>query len=202
MRSTFLNSGTSLSIGIFFSLMIAGLASTLPPHAHRGLHAHGVPLAAAGQVGHLPPVSTLFAALLGYNPIRNLLGPSKVLNTLPAHDTAVLTGRQFFPNLIAAPFHHGMVIVFTAAVDHVAHRGVRVPAARQAVLLPGQLPWRLGSRVRRRGFGVPRRGSGAGRRWICPGRRWICPGQRRVCPGRPGSRRRCPARLRWAPCLS
>ncbi|MGH3192073.1 MAG: MFS transporter [Streptosporangiaceae bacterium] len=115
MRSTFQNSGMSLSIGIFFSLMIAGLASTLPKTLTAGLTAQGVPASVATQVGHLPPVSTMFAALLGYNPIRNLLAPSGVLSRLPAHNVAVLTGRQFFPNLISAPFHHGLVIVFTAA---------------------------------------------------------------------------------------
>ena len=69
----------------------------------------------ATQVSHLPPVSTLFAALLGYNPVQNLLAPSHVLSHLPAHNVAVLTGKQFFPHLISAPFHHGLVIVFTAA---------------------------------------------------------------------------------------
>jgi hypothetical protein len=115
MRSTFQNSGMSLSIGIFFSLMIAGLASTLPKTLTSGLTAQGVPAAVAAHVSHLPPVSTLFAALLGFNPIQNLLTPSGVLHHLPAHNVAVLTGRQFFPHLIAAPFHHGLVIVFTAA---------------------------------------------------------------------------------------
>jgi MFS family permease len=115
MRSTFQNSGMSLSIGIFFSLMIAGLASTLPRTLSSGLTAQGVPLAVATQVSHLPPVSTLFAALLGYNPVQNLLSPYGVLKHLPAHNVAVLTGKQFFPNLISAPFHHGLVIVFTAA---------------------------------------------------------------------------------------
>jgi len=115
MRSTFQNSGMSLSIGIFFSLMIAGLASSLPRTLTAGLTAQGVPLPVATQVSHLPPVSTMFAALLGYNPVRNLLAPSGVLSRLPAHNAAVLTGRQFFPHLIAAPFHHGLVIVFTAA---------------------------------------------------------------------------------------
>ena len=57
----------------------------------------------------------MFAALLGYNPIQNLLTPSGILHRLPAHNVAVLTGRQFFPHLISAPFHHGLVIVFTAA---------------------------------------------------------------------------------------
>jgi EmrB/QacA subfamily drug resistance transporter len=115
MRSTFQNSGMALSIGIFFSLMIAGLASTLPRTLTSGLTAQGVPTAVAAHVSHLPPVSTMFAALLGYNPIENLLRPSGVLQHLPAHNVQVLTGRQFFPHLISAPFHHGLVIVFTAA---------------------------------------------------------------------------------------
>jgi MFS family permease len=115
MRSTFQNSGMALSIGIFFSLMIAGLASTLPKTLTAGLTAQGVPTSVATQVSHLPPVSTMFAALLGYNPIQTLLAPSGVLSHLPARNAAVLTGRQFFPHLISAPFHHGLVIVFTAA---------------------------------------------------------------------------------------
>ena len=115
MRSTFQNSGMALSIGIFFSLMIAGVASALPHTLTSGLRAQGVPLSVATQVGHLPPVSTLFAALLGFNPVQTLLAPSGVLAKLPAHNAAVLTGRQFFPELISAPFHQGLVIVFTAA---------------------------------------------------------------------------------------
>jgi MFS family permease len=115
MRSTFQNSGMSLSIGIFFSLLIAGLANTLPHTLSRGLTAQGVPLAQATTIAHLPPVSTVFAAMLGYNPVQNMLGTTSLLHTLPAHNVAVLTGRQFFPNLISGPFHHGLMIVFTAA---------------------------------------------------------------------------------------
>jgi MFS family permease len=116
MRSTFQNSGMSLSIGIFFSLMIAGLAATLPRTLTSGLRAQGVPLGVASHVAHLPPVSTLFSALLGYNPIRNLLAPSGALARLPARNVDVLTGKQFFPNLISGPFHHGLIIVFSAAI--------------------------------------------------------------------------------------
>jgi MFS family permease len=115
MKSTFQNSGMSLSIGIFFSLLIAGLANTLPKALTPGLTAQGVPLATATSIAHLPPVSTVFAAMLGYNPVQNLLAPTGLLNTLPAHSIAVLTSRTFFPNLISAPFHHGLTIVFTAA---------------------------------------------------------------------------------------
>ena len=113
MRSTFQNSGTALSIGVFFSLMIAGLAARLPTTLDAGLTAQGVPAATAAHVASLPPVSTLFAAFLGNNPIAHLLGPH--LGDLPAHNVAVLTGHRFFPQLVSGPFHHGLVIVFSAA---------------------------------------------------------------------------------------
>jgi hypothetical protein len=115
MRSTFQNSGMSLSIGIFFSLMIAGLAARLPQTLTAGLRAQGVPLHVAAQVSHLPPVSTVFAALLGFNPVQHLLAHSGVLARLPPQKAAVLTGNRFFPHLISGPFHHGLIIVFTAA---------------------------------------------------------------------------------------
>jgi MFS family permease len=115
MRSTFQNSGTALSIRVFFSLMITGLASSLPSTLTAGLRAQGVPASVASGVAHLPPVSTLFAAFLGNNPIGHLLTPSGVLGSLPARGVAVLTGKRFFPELISGPFHHGLVIVFGAA---------------------------------------------------------------------------------------
>jgi MFS family permease len=115
MRSTFQNAGMSLSIGIFFSLMVAGLASTLPKTLSSGLTAQGVPLDVASKVAHLPPVSTMFAALLGFNPVHNLLAPTGVLSKLTPQQVSTLTGKQFFPHVISAPFHHGLVIVFTAA---------------------------------------------------------------------------------------
>jgi len=115
MRATFQNAGTSLSIGVFFSLMIAGLAHSLPRTLTSGLTAQGVPGPVAAQVAGLPPVSTLFAAFLGSNPVEHLLGPSGVLPKLPPANAATLTGHEFFPTLIAGPFHHGLVVVFTAA---------------------------------------------------------------------------------------
>ncbi|MGN6244080.1 MAG: MFS transporter [Motilibacteraceae bacterium] len=115
MRGTFFNSGSSLSIGIFFSLMIAGLAATLPTTLTSGLQQQGVPANVAGEIGNLPPVGSLFAAFLGFNPIQSLLGPTGVLAQLPQQNVSVLTGKEFFPQLISGPFHHGLVIVFSAA---------------------------------------------------------------------------------------
>src|SRR5580698_9165771 len=103
MNQTFQNSAQVLSVGIFFTLMILGLSSTLPHTLSAGLHAHGVALADANRIGQTPPVAVLFAAFLGYNPIQNLAG-SHVLATLSAHSRAIVTGRSFFPHLISAPF--------------------------------------------------------------------------------------------------
>jgi len=115
MRGTFFNAGSSLSIGVFFSLMIVGLASRLPVTLSSGLQAHAVPAGVAGQLAQLPPVGSLFAAFLGYNPIASLLAPTGVLPTLPPADGAALTGTTFFPHLISGPFHDGLVVVFLAA---------------------------------------------------------------------------------------
>lgn len=115
MTGTFQNAGNSLSIGVFFSLMIAGLAATLPTALFDGLTQHGVDKAVATQVAATPPVGSLFAAFLGYNPIESILGPTGALDSLPAADSAALTGQSFFPQLISGPFHAGLVIVFVAA---------------------------------------------------------------------------------------
>jgi len=115
MNQTFQNSAQVLSIGIFFTLMILGLASSLPHAMLTGLEAHGVPAATAQRVSRLPPVSILFAAFLGYNPIQHLLG-APALASLSAHNQAVLAGRAFFPHLIAAPFRVGLHEAFAFAI--------------------------------------------------------------------------------------
>ncbi|GAA5116352.1 MFS transporter [Pseudonocardia adelaidensis] len=109
MTSTFQNSATVLSIGVFFSMLILGLASTLPGTLYQGLVDNGVPADAATRVANLPPVGSLFAALLGDNPIQNMLGPD-VLATLTPQQVQFLTGRTFFPELISGPFASGLTL--------------------------------------------------------------------------------------------
>ncbi len=116
MRATFQNSGMVLSIGLFFSLMIVGLASSLPSSLYSGLTSQGVPSAVAHRIAGMPPVGSMFAAFLGYNPIQSLLAPTGVLHHLSAAQVHVLTGKQFFPHLMAGPFHHGLVVAFTMAI--------------------------------------------------------------------------------------
>ncbi|MFC2049052.1 MFS transporter [Chlamydiota bacterium] len=115
MRATFQNTGQVLSIGIFFSLMIAGLSVSLSETILSGLTSQGVPAPIAQQVASAPPVSSLFAAFLGYNPMEQLL-PAQTLNALPAQNAAILTGKTFFPNLLSGPFKHGLALTFILSI--------------------------------------------------------------------------------------
>ncbi|HEX8752082.1 MAG TPA: MFS transporter [Solirubrobacterales bacterium] len=115
MNQTFQNSAQVISIGIFFTLMIVGLASTLPATLSGGLEAHGVPAHLAHRVGEAPPISVLFAAFLGYNPIEHLLG-GHGLAALSPYARATLTGQSFFPHLISAPFSNGLDTAFAFAI--------------------------------------------------------------------------------------
>jgi hypothetical protein len=115
MSATFQNSAMVLSIGIFFSLMITGLAGSLPHALTSGLTAQGVTAPDASRVAALPPVSVLFASLLGYNPIQTLLGNGTLTHLSSAH-AHHLTGHSFFPALISAPFSDGLRIAFDFAI--------------------------------------------------------------------------------------
>ncbi|HYC80282.1 MAG TPA: MFS transporter, partial [Solirubrobacterales bacterium] len=115
MNQTFQNSAQVLSIGIFFTLLIVGLASALPGSLQHGLEAHGVGDAAAHHAGQTPPISVLFAAFLGENPIEHLVGGG-ALEAVGPHARAVLEGHAFFPHLIAGPFSDGLDTAFSFAI--------------------------------------------------------------------------------------
>jgi MFS family permease len=122
MTSTFMNSAQVLSIGIFFTLIILGLAARLPSSLAHGLIAEGVPRRAAEKISHLPPTGALFSAFLGYNPIEQLLVPTGALAHLSSARVAYLTGRSFFPRLVTGPFMAGLhkAFDFAAACTFVA----------------------------------------------------------------------------------
>jgi MFS family permease len=115
MLSTFQNSATVLSMGLFFTIVTLGLAADLPTHLFRGLTAAGVPSGAARLVANQPPISSLFSAFLGFNPVKELLGPTGALAHLSASQAAYVTGRSFFPKLISQPFSHGLHLAFDFA---------------------------------------------------------------------------------------
>jgi len=114
IQASFMNSGMVISMGLFFSLMIIGLSHALPSSLLHGLTANGVDPKLATSLASLPPVATLFSSFLGYNPLGMLL-VSQSHAGVTAAQWHVLTGKQFFPSLITAPFHHGLFIVFGSA---------------------------------------------------------------------------------------
>ena len=115
MMNTFQNAAQVLSIGVFFSVITLGLAASLPSNLFSGLVAQGVPSGTAHQIASLPPVGSLFAAFLGYNPIQQLV-PASVLAHLPAGHAAYLTGKSFFPSLISPAFKTGLRYAFDFAI--------------------------------------------------------------------------------------
>jgi MFS family permease len=152
MRATFQNSGTAVSIGVVFTLMIAGLSRALPSTLSGGLVRVGVPSGVAHQIATLPPVSSLFASVLGVNPIGHLLAPTGVLAKLPAASRAELTGREFFPSLLSGPFHTGLIVVFgvSAALSVLAGLASLLRGSRPAAAgfpAPAGEPERAGRRA-------------------------------------------------------
>jgi MFS family permease len=115
MINTFQNSATVLSMGLFFTIVTLGLAARMPSQLYRGLVQAGVAPSAAHLVANEPPIGSLFSAFLGYNPIKELLGPTGALQHLPAKQAAYVTGRSFFPHLIEEPFAGGLHLAFTFA---------------------------------------------------------------------------------------
>jgi MFS family permease len=140
VRATATNAGQVLSIGVFFSLMLLGLAATLPQSMEAGLLAQHVPQEVARQVATTPPVASLFAAFLGYNPMGELIPPA-VLHALPPDSIAALTGKEFFPGLMSAPFKHGLMFAFSFSA--------------LLNLLAAFASWRGGSRVAPEAAAVP-----------------------------------------------
>jgi MFS family permease len=151
MVATFMNSGMVLSIGIFFSLMIIGLSGTLHDSLLTNLTAHGVPHVDAARAANLPPVATLFAAFLGYNPVKTLLGPSG-LHHLSGAQQHVLLSKSFFPQVISGPFSHALGSAFAFGLIAMA-----IAAVASGIPAKGQ-PW-IGGRRRK---GDPVRSSAEG----------------------------------------
>ncbi len=115
MRSTVANTANTVSLTWIFAIVTLGLAAYLPSAMYQGLTQAGVPTNVAEQVSHLPPTGAMFAAFLGYDPMRTMLPPSVVQN-LPANSQALLFSKTFFPNLISSPFDYGLRIAFLISI--------------------------------------------------------------------------------------
>lgn len=121
MRSAFMNVAMMFSMVIFFTLVVAGLSSTLPASIYHGLVSNGVSSAQASTYSSIPATSALFASFLGYNPIGAIL-PQKLLDGITKAQRDTLTGTEFFPSLISDSFGRGLKTIFyiAAALSFIA----------------------------------------------------------------------------------
>lgn len=108
------NSGMVLSMGLFFSLMIIGLANHLPANITSALTSNGVSPVEAAKIAALPPAAILFSTFLGYNPMGMLLVSPTASHLTPGQWT-VLTSNEFFPKMVSSSFASGLTLVFGIA---------------------------------------------------------------------------------------
>jgi len=111
MRSTFQNTGMALSMALYFTILIIGLSSKLPPVLSKSLLDAGVPAVTATQVSEMPPTAALFAAFLGYNPMGSLISPD-LMSNLPSATKDTLLGNSFFPQAIAPAVMSSLHVAF------------------------------------------------------------------------------------------
>jgi MFS family permease len=111
MRATFQNTGMALSMTLYFTIIILGLAHNLPPILSSGLVNAGIPAAAAQKIASMPPTAALFAAFLGYNPMAQIISPA-TLASLPAATKTLILGNEFFPNTIAPAVMSSLRLAF------------------------------------------------------------------------------------------
>jgi MFS family permease len=114
MRATIQNTGQTLSLAIFFTVIISGLSSSLPNALSSAMVSAGVPKL-AGAFSSISPTSALFSAFLGYNPMQSILtipSLSSVVSQIPPATLTFLEGQTFFPNAIAPAFVSSLDLSF------------------------------------------------------------------------------------------
>ena len=106
MRATLQNCGQTISLAVFFTIIIVALSGSLPIALSSAVTQAGAP-ALAPYFNSTPASGALFSAFLGYNPIKtiiNALSTSGVPLNLSAATISNLEGNTFFPNAISSSF--------------------------------------------------------------------------------------------------
>jgi EmrB/QacA subfamily drug resistance transporter len=114
MRATLQNTGQTISLAIFFTVIITGLSGSLPAALSGAMTSAGVPQLASA-FSAISPTSALFSAFLGYNPIQSILANpqlSSAVAQIPSSTLTYLEGKTFFPNAIAPSFISALDLSF------------------------------------------------------------------------------------------
>jgi len=118
MRATLQNTGQTVSLGIFFTIVILGLTKTLPSALYSSLVGAGVPAQVAQRVSNIPPTGALFSAFLGYDPVKSILSnvPSTLAASIPPQAISAIEAKTWFPTTIAPPFISSLHLTFYIGV--------------------------------------------------------------------------------------
>jgi MFS family permease len=114
MRATLQNTGSTLSLALFFTIVITALTNNLPAALATALKGAGAPQLASA-LGNIPATGALFAAFLGYNPIASVLSSpqlASVVSQIPQSTIATLESTTFFPDAIAPAFMSALQLSF------------------------------------------------------------------------------------------
>jgi MFS family permease len=105
MRATLQNIGQTISLAIFFTIVLAALSTSLPGALSGAVESAGAPQLSS-YFSNISPTGALFAAFLGYNPVGAILNalPPSVVGAIPSATVTTLTGNVFFPTAIAPAF--------------------------------------------------------------------------------------------------
>jgi MFS family permease len=127
MLATLQNVGQQVSLAIFFTIVIIGLAAGLGTSVHSALNAAQVGPTDSQILGHViagNPTGALFGAFLGENPMRVLLAATAQVPGWTPLSTSVaqtLLAPHFFASAIAPAFSHalGEAFIFAGLVTGV-----------------------------------------------------------------------------------
>jgi len=142
MRATLQNAGMQLSMAVFFTIVLVGLATGLSGSVHSALSSAGVPEPYLSQFTNLVasnPTGALFGAFLGQNPMAAFV--PFLPTTLQQQLGPTLLARPFFPNAVAPSFLHGIDLAFAVSA------GLTALAAVVSLLRGGRYVHELHARV-------------------------------------------------------
>jgi MFS family permease len=114
MRATLQNAGMQLSMAVFFTIVLVGLANGLSGSVSSALAANGVTGSTATALSNMVasnPTGALFGAFLGKNPMSVYILQFPPGTFSPAV-TTVLESKMFFPNAVAPAFLKGIDLAF------------------------------------------------------------------------------------------
>jgi MFS family permease len=119
MMSTLMNSAATLSMAVFFTIVIVGIQGAFPEAIHSSFASFGSQVTPtmqelADQLASMSPTNALFSAFLGYNPMDSILSSmdSGIVSAIPQEIATTLTGNYWFPQTLQEAFMPALRLSF------------------------------------------------------------------------------------------